>query len=60
MDSVQKAFPEGEWKSVPANNFKFLVRDKDGSVWWVETLNFSDSEVSSKLKLFNGNLPAGR
>lgn len=56
MESVQKAFPEGDWKLVPAQYYKFLVRDKDGSVWWVETINFSDSEISSKVKLFNGNL----
>jgi hypothetical protein len=60
MESVQKAFPEGDWKNVPIQYYKFIVRDKDGSVWWVETFNFTDSEISSKVKLFNGNLPAGR
>lgn len=39
-------------------DFHFIVRKKDGSVWYVETLNGRDAKVSAKTMLFAPILPA--
>lgn len=52
MDAVQRAFPQGDVRMSPENKFHYIVRDVDGSVWWVETGNFSNPDISEKVRVF--------
>lgn len=52
---VQAAFPNGQVAAIPSEAFKFIVREPDGSVWLVETMNQTNAEVSSKVRLFLPN-----
>jgi len=54
QSEVAKEFPEGEIQGIPGCNYKFLVRDTNSSIWYVENLNLNDSKISGKVLLFKG------
>ncbi|MDE2022474.1 MAG: hypothetical protein KGI71_06200 [Patescibacteria group bacterium] len=49
QESVQNAFPDSE--VVQINEYRFVVRDKKGDVWYVETLNPFHAVISGKILL---------
>lgn len=41
-ENVIKAFPGGDVKSIPSEVSRFLVKDTNGNIWYVESTGFSD------------------
>ena len=52
FQSVQNTFPGGKVVVLGRDGYKFVVKDKDGSVWYVETMNSSDTNITKKIQLF--------
>lgn len=51
-DSAQKAFPEGRVVVIDETGWRFIVKDKDGSIWYVVAGNDTNSDITEKRKLF--------
>lgn len=52
FESVQKAFPEGQIVVIGKDGWNFVVKDKDGSIWYVVTGNGTNTNITEKRKLF--------
>jgi hypothetical protein len=50
--SIQKEFPNSQICVVDRNGYRFVVKDKDGLIWYVETRNYTNTNISLKQKLF--------
>lgn len=51
QENVSNAFPDSEVVQTP-NGYRFIVRDKNGNIWYVETMNMFDANVSGKVLVF--------
>ena len=57
LNSVKNEFrydKNVEISTIPGIRWKFLVRTSSGEIWYVETLNGNDDEVTDKVRIFNG------
>lgn len=52
--TVVETYPEADIINIPGQSYKFIVRDTNGSIWWVETMNSLNDKISNKTKLFSG------
>lgn len=52
FENVQIAFPQGQVVPIDENGYRFIVKDKDGVIWYVKTANITNADISSKRKLF--------
>ena len=52
LKSIQAAFPYGEIKNVPGMNYSFIIKDKDGSIWYAETKAVINSNITEKIRIF--------
>ena len=55
LESVMKAFPGAEVGMIPNEKYRFVVRDADGAIWYVKTMNLTNPYVSQKSKIFTPN-----
>lgn len=49
-ETVRAEFPKGRIYPVPDHRYQYIVEDPAG-MWWVETDNFSDTEITVKIRL---------
>lgn len=59
---VQDAYPEAEVTNVPGNLYQFIIRNPDGSVYWVNTssrVQYGSAEsialIKSTVRVFDAN-----
>lgn len=50
--NVQKKFPESQVQVIPEAKYKFLVKTKQGQIYYVETMYSTSPEVSSYYLVF--------
>lgn len=50
--SVAKKYG-AEVQVIPGEQFKFIARDTNGAIWFVETMNTGNAEISSEVLLFS-------
>lgn len=55
LESVKNKFPECNIHMIAGEKYRFIVEDTLGFVYYVETMNGMDSEVSETQELFNYN-----
>ena len=53
--SVKEEMKTMDVVSVPDKKFTFVVRDSDGNIYFVKTMNTSDTKITYKEKIFEGN-----
>lgn len=51
-EAVNKAYPNSEVVFTPTQHQDFIVRDPDGTVWYVRCDNPFSNTITSKSKLF--------
>jgi hypothetical protein len=51
LQAVQAAFDGSSVFSLPDAKYRFIVKDTDGSIWYVKTMG-EDTTVTTKLKVF--------
>lgn len=51
-ESAQKAFPEGQVVVIGKHGWHFIIKDKDGSIWYVVAENDTNTEITERRKLF--------
>lgn len=49
--AVSEEFPGGQVWELPDSNYRFIVRDREGALWYVRTMN-RGPEVSDRVLLF--------
>lgn len=52
-ESVVDEFQNSKVYLIPGESFRFIVADSSGNIWYVETYNATNTDVSQKTKLFN-------
>lgn len=50
MQSVEKTFPNADIR--PVGRYVFIVKDSNGSIWYVKTMYATTPDVSYKVKVF--------
>jgi hypothetical protein len=53
-NAVMKEYPDGDIADLPGygTNYKYIVRDTNGAVWYVDCLNYKDDNISGKTMIF--------
>jgi hypothetical protein len=46
-ESVVREFPNFEVTDIPGDSYSFLVKDKNGNLWFVKTLSLFSPNISS-------------
>ena len=52
MATIEKQYPDSEIRRMPKNTYTYLVKKNDGSIWYLETLNISNTDISFKERIF--------
>ena len=52
MEEVQAAFPDSEVRIAPGKIFKYIVRNRDGSIVYVETMGIYSTKLTTKAEVF--------
>lgn len=52
LKSIQKEFPNSKIEVLKGYRFKFLVKDSEGKIWYIEALNASNEDISYKKEIF--------
>jgi len=55
LSSVKSSFPNGTINKVPGQNYSFIVQDKDGFIWYVETHSLLNDDMTNQVRLFQKN-----
>jgi len=53
VNSVKKEFPQSQIEIVDRSGYRFVVKTKNNEIYYVETMNNFDVNISKKIKLFN-------
>lgn len=52
FESVSKAFPKSQIVVIDKYGYKFLVKDQNGKIFYVETMNQTNTDITLKRELF--------
>ena len=55
FNTVQKAYPESEIRIIPGHSWSFLVRHPEGTVLYIRTMNYTNTDISHSTILFKAN-----
>ena len=53
--AVVDEFKTADVQNLEGAKFKFVVRDPDNNIWYVETMSSQSTKVTAKTMLFKGN-----
>jgi len=54
-EGVKKKYPTAEVAMIPDEKYRFIVKTKNGDILYVETMNFSNGDVTESYTAFRGN-----
>jgi len=55
FNTVQKAYPNSEIRVIPDSPWCFLVRHSDGTILYVKTANYRNTDITHNVILFKAN-----
>lgn len=50
--SVKKEFPKSQICIIDKTGYRFVIKTEDGTIWYVETRNYTNAGISLKQQLF--------
>lgn len=53
-NSVVEAYPNSEVRMIPGENWRFIVKQPDGTILYVETMNTTNTNVTQEFAVFKG------
>jgi hypothetical protein len=53
LKNIQDNFKNAEIKNIPGSQYRFIVKDTNNIIWYVECLNMFDNNVSGSVEIFH-------
>jgi hypothetical protein len=50
--SVEREFPNAEIRRIGGRSYQFIIKNNDGTIWYAETNNFTNPDISFMEKEF--------